>query len=38
MTIIWSLVFINVLNSMVGICLGISLGVSISLILKQRQK
>ena len=36
--ILWSVVFINVLNSMAGICLGISFGTSGSLIFSKKDK
>ena len=38
--ILWSIVFINSLNSMagIGICLGISLGISGSLIFSKKDK
>ena len=40
MTILWSIVFINSLNSMagIGICLGISFGISGSLIFSKKDK
>ena len=42
MAILWSIVFVNVLNSMAGIgvrvCLGISFGVSSGLILSKKDK
>ena len=42
MTILWSIVFVNVLNSMAGIgieiCLGMSFGISFSLILPKKIK
>ena len=39
-TILWSVVFINSLNSMagIGICLGISFGISGSLIFSKKDK
>ena len=42
MTILWSIVFVNVLNSMAGIgieiCLGMSFGISFSLIFTKKDK
>ncbi len=42
MAIIWSIVFVNVLNSMagigIGICLGISFGLSFSLFFQKKIK
>ena len=42
MAIIWSLVFVNILDSMagigIGICLGVSFGISFSLIFVKKDK
>lgn len=42
MAIIWSLVFVNILDSMagigIGICLGVSFGISFSLIFAKKDK
>lgn len=42
MAIIWSLVFVNILDSMagigIGICLGLSFGISFSLIFAKKDK
>lgn len=42
MTIIWSLCFVKIFNSMagigIGICLGVSFGISFCLIFKKKDK